>query len=116
MRWSPSSLPGALEPGEALVGFGERYDAVNQRGRALDTIVYEQYKNHGNRSYLPVPYFCSSRGYACLVEGTAHIEYDLGRTVPDRWRCLAYTDRRRQVAVAWLGGAPLENLRPRSPL
>jgi alpha-glucosidase (family GH31 glycosyl hydrolase) len=102
---------GDLAAGESLVGFGERYDAVDQRGRALDTIVYEQYKNHGNRSYLPVPYFCSSRGYACLVEGTARVQYDLGRTVPDRWRSRVFADSRRRVAIAWLGGAPLENVR-----
>jgi alpha-glucosidase (family GH31 glycosyl hydrolase) len=119
MRWleegdgalAAVEIAGPLAADEALVGFGERYDDVNQAGRALDTIVYEQYKNHGNRSYLPVPYFCSSRGYGCLVEGTARVQYDLGRTVADRWRCLAYVGSRRQVTVAWLGGAPLENLR-----
>jgi len=104
-------ISGELAPGEALVGFGERYDAVDQAGRALDTVVYEQYKNHGNRSYLPVPYFCSSRGYSCLVERTARVHYDLGRTVPDRWRCLAYAGKERQVSVALIGGGPLENLR-----
>ncbi len=83
-------ITGALQTGEALVGFGERYDAVDQRGRTLDTLVYEQYKNHGNRSYLPVPFFFSNRGYGCHVEGTGRVHYDLGRTVPDRWRCLAF--------------------------
>lgn len=104
-------ITGDLEAGEALVGFGERFDAVNQVGRALDTVVYEQYKNHGNRSYLPVPYFCSSRPYGCLVEGTGRAHYDLGRATPDRWRCLAFADRESRVAIAWLGGAPLDNLR-----
>jgi len=83
---------------EALVGFGERFDALDQRGRAPDVAVYEQYKNHGNRTYLPVPFVISSRGYAMLVEGSGHVAYDLGRSVEDRWRC---------VAQAPAGGGPV---------
>ena len=104
-------ITGALQTAEALVGFGERYDAVDQRGRTLDTIVYEQYKNHGNRSYLPVPFFLSSRGYGCHVEGTGRVHYDLGRTVPDRWRCLAFAGSQEQIAVDFFGGDPLAILR-----
>ena len=100
-------VTGDLQPNEALVGFGERYDAVDQRGRTLDTIVYEQYKNHGNRSYLPVPFFLSNCGYGCHVEGTDRVHYDLGHTVPDRWRCLAYTGSQEQIAVDLFGGEPL---------
>jgi alpha-glucosidase (family GH31 glycosyl hydrolase) len=104
-------ITGALQVGEALVGFGERYDAVDQRGRTLDTIVYEQYKNHGNRSYLPVPFFLSSLGYGCHVEGTGRVHYDLGRTVPDRWRCFAFAESYEQIAVDLFGGEPLAILR-----
>ncbi len=82
-------LLGALGDDEALVGFGERFDALDQRGRAPDVAVYEQYKNQGNRTYLPVPFFMSSRGYGCLVAGSGHVAYDLGRAAHDRWRCVA---------------------------
>ncbi|MBK8048752.1 MAG: hypothetical protein IPK16_17485 [Anaerolineales bacterium] len=82
-------LTGSLQADEALVGFGERFSALDQRGRALYSVVYEQYKNHGNRTYIPMPFFLSNQGYGCLVEGTGYVAYDLGRTVPDRWRCLA---------------------------
>jgi alpha-glucosidase (family GH31 glycosyl hydrolase) len=104
-------ITGDLQQPEVLVGFGERFDAVDQRGRALDTIVYEQYKNHGNRTYLPVPFFFSNRGYGCLVEGTDRVHYDLGRTVPDRWRCLAFAGAQQRVTVDWFGGEPLAMLR-----
>ncbi|MFI7702389.1 TIM-barrel domain-containing protein [Nonomuraea sp. NPDC049480] len=48
----------ALGPDEHVVGFGERYDAVDQRGRELDAVVFEQYKGQGRhgRTYLPMPY------------------------------------------------------------
>ncbi|MFI6322902.1 TIM-barrel domain-containing protein [Nonomuraea sp. NPDC050556] len=47
-----------LQPGEHVVGFGERFDAVDQRGRTLDAVVFEQYKSQGvhGRTYLPMPF------------------------------------------------------------
>ena len=41
-----------------VVGFGERFDSVDQRGRVLDAVVYEQYKAQGRwgRTYLPMPF------------------------------------------------------------
>jgi len=104
-------LTAPLAADEALVGFGERFDALDQRGRALDATVYEQYKNQGNRTYLPVPFFFSNRGYGCLVEGTSPVRYDLGRTVPDRWRCVVDADSRGHVVVDLMTGAPLALVR-----
>ncbi len=99
-------LVGEIASHEALVGFGERFDALDQRGRALDIAVWEQYKNQGNRTYLPVPFFCSSRGYGCLIEGSAHVAYDIGRTMHDRWRCVAQTDHRRELRFDLFCGQP----------
>ncbi|MGW1339669.1 glycoside hydrolase family 31 protein [Kribbella sp. NPDC002412] len=48
----------ALRAGDRVVGFGERYDALDQRGRELDAVVFEQYKSQGvhGRTYLPMPF------------------------------------------------------------
>ena len=106
-RLAAVELTGALAQGEALVGFGERFDALDQRGRAPDVAVWEQYKNQGNRTYLPVPFFCSSHGYGCLVEGSAQVAYDLGRAIDDRWRCVAQADSRGKVTFDLFAGTPL---------
>jgi alpha-glucosidase (family GH31 glycosyl hydrolase) len=47
-----------LQPGDHLVGFGERYDQLDQRGKRLDAMVFEQYKAQGvhGRTYLPMPF------------------------------------------------------------
>ncbi|MGW6276801.1 glycoside hydrolase family 31 protein [Kribbella sp. NPDC055071] len=47
-----------LHAGDHLVGFGERYDRLDQRGQALDAVVFEQYKAQGahGRTYLPMPF------------------------------------------------------------
>ncbi|CAN5530389.1 hypothetical protein BH09CHL1_BH09CHL1_08630 [soil metagenome] len=91
---------------ERLVGFGERFDAVDQRGRALDIAVYEQYKNQGNRTYMPVPFMISSNGYGLLVEGTTRVEFDLGRAIPDRWRCVIDAPPSGEVSFRFFTGVP----------
>ena len=105
-RLTAVELTGELTESERLTGFGERFDALDQRGRAFDSTVYEQYKNQGNRTYLPVPFFLSSDGYGLLIEGTAGVEYDLGRTVPDRWRCLAHVPSSGRLALRSFSGMP----------
>lgn len=44
----------ASPPGEAFYGFGERYNALNQRGNTLDVRVFDQYKSQGKRTYCLV--------------------------------------------------------------
>jgi alpha-glucosidase (family GH31 glycosyl hydrolase) len=110
-RLAAVELVGPLEVDEALVGFGERFDALDQRGRAPDVVVYEQYKNQGNRTYMPIPFFCSSRGYGCLVEGAAYVGYDLGRTIHDRWRCVAQAGADGQATIDLFAGSPIAILR-----
>ena len=70
---------------EGFYGFGERFNALNQRGQRLDIRVYEQYKNHGLRTYMPMPLFVSSRGYGVLVNSLRHSVFDLAHDDPNRW-------------------------------
>jgi alpha-glucosidase (family GH31 glycosyl hydrolase) len=39
-----------------VVGFGERFHAVDQVGENIDAVVYEEYKGQGHRTYLPTPF------------------------------------------------------------
>src|SRR5699024_9965750 len=47
-----------LAAAEHVVGFGERFDALDQRGRTQDSVVFEQYKGQGaaGLTYLPMPF------------------------------------------------------------
>jgi alpha-glucosidase (family GH31 glycosyl hydrolase) len=47
-------LPLASE--DHIVGFGERFHSVDQRGELVDAVVYEEYKGQGHRTYLPAPF------------------------------------------------------------
>jgi len=74
----------AALPDEAFFGFGQRYNAFDQRGQAIDTLVFDQYKNQGKRTYLPVPFFVSSRGYGIYLATSRRAYFDLAADTPDR--------------------------------
>lgn len=75
-----------LQPDERLMGFGERYDHLNQRGKQLDVRVYEPYKRQweGSRTYLPLPFFISSGRWGAWVATSRRTWFDVGGTEPDR--------------------------------
>ena len=77
----------ALAAGERVVGFGERFDSVDQRGRVLDTTVFEQYKQQGNRTYLPSPFAIvagGERGWGFHVRTSRRVHFDVGHQTADR--------------------------------
>jgi alpha-glucosidase (family GH31 glycosyl hydrolase) len=61
-----------LEAGERVVGFGERFNGLDQRGKLVDNAVFDQYKGQGARSYMPMP-------FAIVVGGSFGFHLDTGR-------------------------------------
>lgn len=80
------------QKGEAFFGFGERFNALNQRGNTIDSRVYEQYKVQGTRTYLPVPFFFSSEGYGLYFYGSRYLSCDLGDSEEEVWSFQAELD------------------------
>ena len=79
-----------LRPGDHVVGFGERFDALDQAGRSLDAVVFEQYKDqaaHG-RTYLPMPFAHvlndDGSGWGFHVRTARRTWFDVGATDPER--------------------------------
>lgn len=79
-----------LEDNEHVVGFGERYDQLDQRGRRLDAVVFEQYKAQGkhHRTYMPMPFAQvvdeAGNAWGFHIETTRRTWYDVADTAPDR--------------------------------
>lgn len=78
-----------LDPEAHIVGFGERFDQLDQRGRRLDAVVFEQYKGQGQRTYLPMPYAivtptATDVGWGFHVRTSRRTWYDVGATDVDR--------------------------------
>jgi len=79
-----------LAEGEHVVGFGERFNSVDQCGRRLDAVVCEQYKDqagHG-RTYLPMPFamVLGGESWSFHIRTTRRSWYDVGVSRPDRLR------------------------------
>ncbi len=104
-----------LDAHDHVVGFGERFDGLDQRGRQLDAVVFEQYKGQGNRTYLPMPFaiVVGGDGWGFHVATSRRTWYDVGKTDSDRlWIevALAPDDRDPTVIVELFPGSPAEVL------
>lgn len=96
-----------LAAGEHVVGFGERFHALDQRGWAVDATVFEQYRSQGVRTYLPVPFahVVGGAGWGFHVDTTRRVWFDVGQGDPHRLRIEAQLDPDdpRLVLRVWHG-------------
>ena len=77
---------------EYFYGFGEHYNAIQQRGNIVDTYVYNQYQNQNEKTYLAVPFFYSSAGYGIYLNTTCYSQFDMASTVSTQYSFFAETD------------------------
>lgn len=97
---------------EGFYGFGERFNSFNQRGFSLDMRVYEQYKNQGVRTYLPVPFFLSSQGYGFFLNSNLNAQFDLANSQSDCWSVEAAISQNQGVTFdLFTSKNPVTNLK-----
>ena len=70
-------MRGALES-RYVLGTGERFDAVNQKGRGTNGRVAEKFTRQGYQTYLPVPFFLTEQGFGWYREGAIPAEFCFG--------------------------------------
>src|ERR1051326_7894794 len=71
---------------EHFVGLGERFDGVDQRGRAVEMWAEDRrVAGYGPSTYTPIPLVMSSRGHAFALERFERSRFDLAASQPDRW-------------------------------
>ncbi|GAA2168047.1 TIM-barrel domain-containing protein [Pedococcus bigeumensis] len=79
-----------IAEGDHVVGFGERFDHLDQGGRRLDAVVFEQYKSQGahGRTYLPMPFAhvvgADGSAWGFHVRTSRRSWYDVGASETDR--------------------------------
>jgi len=95
----------ALTPSDHVLGFGERFDHLDQRGESFDAVVFEQYQQQGKRTYLPSPFAIVANGHSAQGWGF-HV-----RTSRRTWFDVANTD----TDVMWIEAA-LDPANPRLEL
>ena len=64
-------------PSEYYLGFGARYNSVYKRNEDVDIYAYNQYKNQGAKTYLPMPFYSSTAGYSLFVNSSYHTQFRL---------------------------------------
>ena len=82
-----------LQPDEHFFGFGERMDALDQRGRKIHLNVELGQgprpavggKDILRANYCPVPWFISTKGYAVFFHNAAKTDWDMGWSRKDRY-------------------------------
>ncbi|MFB9280221.1 TIM-barrel domain-containing protein [Cohnella cellulosilytica] len=94
---------------ERLYGMGERFARMEYRGCELDNYVFNQYKDQGMRTYIPVPVVYSSGGYGFYLQSSLYSVFRFGTVRSDLMQIEADVARDRQALDYWLfAGRPLE--------
>jgi alpha-glucosidase (family GH31 glycosyl hydrolase) len=104
-----------LDPDDHVVGFGERFHGLDQRGELIDAMLFEQYKHQGHRTYLPMP-FAVVTGLAGTwgfhVRTTRRTWYDVGKSDVDALTIEAELDPADPaLTVRLYAGGPAEVVR-----
>ena len=63
-------------PAAGIFGLGERYNALDQAGNRVDQFVYNQYKNQGLRTYIPMPVFYTDQGFGLHLATDSYSWFD----------------------------------------
>lgn len=105
-----------LRPGEHVVGFGERFNGLDQRGKRVDTAVFDQYKGQGARSYLPMPFafILGEEPLAFYLDTGRRARFDVGASDPDRITVEVDFEPGLcdpQLRLVWFAGDPKHLLR-----
>lgn len=69
---------------EEFYGFGERYNSLEQRGNVIDCFVYNQYRDQGTRTYMPIPFYLTNKEYACFIDTNMYTSFDLAKELKDK--------------------------------
>jgi alpha-glucosidase (family GH31 glycosyl hydrolase) len=99
----------ALREDEKLYGAGERFARLNLRGCEPDHYVFNQYKDQGLRTYMPVPFLVSSAGYGFFLDSARYSVFRIATVRPDLLQIEADMPAEEQ-AIEWrlFRGKPLE--------
>jgi alpha-glucosidase (family GH31 glycosyl hydrolase) len=113
--------------GERYLGFGERSNAVDQRGREVESYVAEGpfeedereliplfvppwgFHPRDDATYFPMPWLLSTAGYGVLVDGSATTLHRLGSASRQAWS--VEVEARRLGLRVFAGPRPVDALR-----
>ncbi len=116
------TLPFACDPASTFYGFGEQYNAAEQRGEAFLLHVTEQgigrepekpragINGDKHTTYFPMPYFLDARGFGALLRTPYRVYTDLCKTDPEQATFEVMSGEEVELVV-FHGPTPLEVIR-----
>ncbi len=86
---------GNLKSADKIVGLGERFDSLDQRGKTLtlwQTDAWDSTAMGGlsNQAYKPIPFWLNTAGYGVFWNTSYEIRADFGSDLKDRYRVTAH--------------------------
>lgn len=66
---------------EIACGMGEKFDALNQKGKEVVNQVVEKFCNQGNYSYIVAPFFMTEAGFGIYVETKEKTVFSFGEPI-----------------------------------
>jgi alpha-D-xyloside xylohydrolase len=70
---------------EHFYGFGEKFDGVDQAGKSVRTLTFDDPGPKGDHSYKAAPWFVSTRGYGFHLDSSAESVFDMRAGAPNRY-------------------------------
>lgn len=79
------SIAAASDANEHFYGFGEKFDALDQAGKSVRILSFDNPGAKGDHSYKVAPWFLSTRGYGLHLASSAESVFDMRATIADRY-------------------------------
>jgi alpha-D-xyloside xylohydrolase len=70
---------------EHFYGFGEKFDAIDQAGKRVHILTFDDPGVKTQHSYKVSPWFISTRGYGLHFDSSAECFFDMRAAAPDRY-------------------------------
>ena len=117
----------SAEEEDGFYGFGMKYDALNQRGKVVNTYCVNWYKDQRGETYTPVPYYFVPNKYGLFIDSTYFSQFkmcvgedasacvmqiDLGNREDFRLPFYFFTGQNRQLAASYAKTAGKAELPP----
>jgi alpha-D-xyloside xylohydrolase len=79
------SLSSASNAQEHFYGFGERFDSLDQAGKVVEILTFDDAGNKDGHSYKVAPWFMSTNGYGLNLDSTAPSTFDMRAATRGRY-------------------------------
>lgn len=80
-----TAIASASNANEHFYGFGEKFDALDQAGRRVRILTFDEPGNKGDHSYKVAPWFVSTRGFGFHLDSSAESIFEMRASAPDHY-------------------------------